>query len=113
MELLQQNPAWRGHLAQAMDTVPEVTAEPEIHFVFQAEGNVPSVPLVRENRLYFGSGASFYALEAESGTVLWRRRRPGKTWSPVWLSEDCLYVCAQASSWPSPRPMARRSGASR
>lgn len=88
-QLLGQNQTWRQQLE-----FPEMTSNPQIHFLFRAAGNIPNPPTVGENRLYFGCGENFYALQADTGEVIWQRRRPGKSWTAAWLTEDDLYVCS-------------------
>lgn len=97
VKALYENPAWRERLEQVSGELPEISREPREHFIFQGEGNVPKVPVWGENRLYFGSGPSFYALEAGRGAIIWQRRSPGRVWSPAWLSGDLLFVCSDGS----------------
>lgn len=92
VNLLTDNPFWGQRLTQLVAARAEVTADPEIQFIFQGEGNIPNIPTRGENRLYLGCGDNFYALDSETGEVLWHRRNHGKTWSTAWLEEDCLYV---------------------
>ena len=92
VKLLCQNPAWRQRAEELILELPEVTADPQTHFVFNGEGNVPKVPILGENRLYFGCGQNFYGLDAETGTVIWQLQNPGKRWSTAHLSEQSLYV---------------------
>ena len=94
IDLLNANPVWGRHIAKLMSELSEVTVNPEVHYIFQGEGNIPNIPTVGENRLYFGCGENFYALDAEKGTVVWNMRCPGKTWSLAWHSENSLYMCS-------------------
>lgn len=94
IDLLYSNPVWGRHIAKLISELPEVTVNPEIHFIFQGGGNVPNIPAVGENRLYFGSGETFYALDAETGAVIWHMQSAGKTWSKAWLSKNSLYMCS-------------------
>ena len=92
MELLRMNPIWGARIAQLISEVPEVTLDPEVHFIFEARGNVPNIPALAENTLYFGCGQTLYALDAETGAILWQLQNPGKTWSIAWVSNDSLYT---------------------
>jgi outer membrane protein assembly factor BamB len=89
---LRQNPIYRNHIEELVSDLPEVSAEPEVHFVFRGGGNVPNTPALGEGRLYLGSGEKFYALDAELGTILWLLRSAGRVWSTACLAEDGLYV---------------------
>ncbi len=89
---LRQNPAWRDSLDRLVSQAPHVTGDPEVHFVFHAGGPVPNVPLLADGRLYFGCGEQFYALEAETGRILWHCQKHGKSWTHPWVSGDCLFV---------------------
>jgi outer membrane protein assembly factor BamB len=91
---LYSNPVWGRHLENLISALPEVTVNPEIQFIFQGGGNIPNIPVVGQMRLYFGSGENFHALDAETGTVIWRIQSPGKTWSIACLSKDSLYMCS-------------------
>ena len=94
VKLLCQNPAWRQRAEKLILELPEVTADPQTQFVFKGEGNVPKVPVLEENRLYFGCGQNFYGLDAETATIIWQLQNPGKRWSTAHLSEQSLYVCS-------------------
>ncbi len=93
VRLLLENPVGRNRLKQVVGEMPEVSRDPQEHFNFQGEGNIPQIPVLEKNRLFFGCGASFYALNAEMGAIVWQRRSPGGTWSPAWLSGESLFVC--------------------
>ena len=92
VKLLCQNPAWRQRAEELVLELPELTADPQTHFVFKGAGNVPKVPALGENRLYFGCGEHFYGLDAEKGKIIWQLQNPGKRWSTAYLSEKSLYV---------------------
>jgi outer membrane protein assembly factor BamB len=92
LKLLCLNPVWQQRADGLIRELPEVTADPEIQFVFRAEGNVPKIPVLHERRLYFGCGENFYGLDAETGKVIWHSQNPGKRWSTAHLSEQSLYV---------------------
>jgi outer membrane protein assembly factor BamB len=92
VRLLCQNPAWRERAAELIQELPEVTADPHVQFVFKGEGNVPKVPVLEENRLYFGCGDTFYSLDAQTGELIWKLRAAGKSWSVAHFSGDCVYV---------------------
>jgi outer membrane protein assembly factor BamB len=92
VKLLCQNPAWRQRAEELILELPELTADPQTHFVFKGAGNVPKVPVLGENRLYFGCGEHFYGLDAEKGKIIWQLQNPGKRWSTADLSEKSLYV---------------------
>jgi outer membrane protein assembly factor BamB len=94
VRLLRSNPTWKQRVEELIGELPEVNADPVIQFVFEAAGNVPNTPVVDEGRTYFGSGDRFYALDAESGRLVWQRQRPGERWTAAWLCEDSLYVCS-------------------
>jgi outer membrane protein assembly factor BamB len=93
VKLLRQNPVCQERLEQVVGELPEISQNPQDHFIFQGEGNIPQVPVLGKDRLFFGSGASFYALNAETGAIIWQKRRAGRTWSPAWLSGESLFVC--------------------
>jgi hypothetical protein len=94
VNLLRTNPVWQQRADELILELPEVTSDPEIHFIFQGGANVPKIPILDENRLFFGCGEYFYALDAETSNVIWRLHNPGKSWSIAHLSEDFLYVCS-------------------
>ncbi|MFP3868778.1 MAG: PQQ-binding-like beta-propeller repeat protein [Desulfobacteraceae bacterium] len=93
VKLLKENPVCQERLEQNVGELPEVSRNPQDHFVFQAEGNIAQTPILGADRLFFGSGSSFYALNAETGAIVWQRRSSRKTWSPAWLSKESLFVC--------------------
>jgi outer membrane protein assembly factor BamB len=93
VKLLDENPVGRERLREIVGELPEISEYPQDHFIFQGEGNIPQVPVLGKDRLFFGSGASFYALNAETGAVVWQGWSSGGTWSPAWLSGDSLFVC--------------------
>lgn len=92
VKLLRENPVCQERLEQVGE-LPEISKDPQTHFIFQGDGNVPQIPALGKDRLFFGSGASFYALNAETGAIVWQRRSSGRTWSPAWLSRESLFVC--------------------
>ena len=92
VKLLCHNPAWRQRAEELILELPEVTADPQVHFVFKGGGNVPKVPVLGENRLYFGCGDTFYGLDAETGEIVWNLKGGGKNWSVAHLWENSLYV---------------------
>lgn len=92
VKLLCRNPAWRQRAEELIRELPELTADPEIHFVFKGAGNVPKVPVLEENRLYFGCGDTFYSLDAQTGELIWNLQARGKNWSVAHFSENSLYV---------------------
>jgi outer membrane protein assembly factor BamB len=92
VRLLCQNPAWRQRAGELIQELPEVTADPQIQFIFKGAGNVPKVPWLEENRLYFGCGDTFYALDAQTGKVIWKLDATGKSWSAAHFSENSVYV---------------------
>ncbi|MBW2070379.1 MAG: PQQ-binding-like beta-propeller repeat protein [Deltaproteobacteria bacterium] len=97
VRLLRSNPHWQQTVEQLLTQLPEVKADPKIHFVCQTAGNIPRVPAMSEERLYFGSGEYFYAVDAESGEFLWQLHSAGSCWSSAWLAEDALFVCTGGS----------------
>jgi outer membrane protein assembly factor BamB len=94
IKILSMNPVWQHPIDELVRELPEVSSEPDIHFVFQGGVNVPKVPILDENRLFFGCAENLYALDAETGSVIWSLQNPGKTWSTANISEDFLYVCS-------------------
>ncbi|MFP3871034.1 MAG: PQQ-binding-like beta-propeller repeat protein [Syntrophobacteria bacterium] len=92
VSLLRLNPAWRQRIEELAGELPEIDAQPEVYFVFQSGGNVPNIPTLGEDRLYLGSGEYFYALDGESGAIIWHLHSPGKRWTTAWLCGDHLYV---------------------
>ena len=92
VRLLCQNPAWQQRAADLIQELPEVTADPQIQFVFKGSGNIPKVPVLEENRLYFGCGDTFYGLNAQTGEVIWKLEATGKSWSTAHFSGDSVYV---------------------
>ena len=92
VRLLCSNPVWRQRVEELICELPEVTADPEIHYVFEGGGNVPNIPTLGDNRLFLGCGENFYGLDAEEGEVIWHRPTGEKAWSTAHLSEDILYV---------------------
>ncbi len=92
VRLLCQNPAWRQRAAELILELPEITADPHIQFVFRGAGNVPKVPVLEENRLYFGCGDNFYSLNAQTGEIIWKLEATGKSWSAAHFSGDSVYV---------------------
>jgi outer membrane protein assembly factor BamB len=94
VKLLNENQVCRERLKQVVDELPEISKDPQDHFIFQGEGNIPQVPVLGKDRLFFGCGASFYALNAETGAIVWQRQSSGRTWSPAWLSGESLFVCS-------------------
>ncbi len=92
VKLLCQNPAWQQRAEELIYELPEVTADPHVQFVFTGAGNVPRVPVLEENRLYFGCGDTFYGLDAQNGEVIWSVKATGKNWSLAHLSESSVYV---------------------
>lgn len=93
VKLLCRNPVWRQRVVQ-LNREFELTVDPKVHFIFRSGGNIPNIPALGENRLYFGSGENFYALDSETGAVIWKLISPRETWSKAWLSKDCLYACS-------------------
>lgn len=93
LKLLLSNPAWKEELGRLVLELPEVSADPEVHFIFRGGGNVPRTPALAANRIYFGSGENLYALESETAEVRWRLQSPGTTWTPAHLWQEVLYVC--------------------
>ena len=94
VKLLCQNPAWRRKAEELILELPEVTANPQVQFEFKGAGNVPKVPALEENRLYFASGDTLYCLDAQTGEVIWNFKARGKNWSVAHLSENSVYVSA-------------------
>ena len=92
VRLLCQNPAWRQRAEDLIEKLPEVTADPQIQFVFKSAGNVPKVPVLEEKRLYFGCGDTFYCLDGENGEVIWKIAAAGENWSAAHFAEDSVYV---------------------
>jgi hypothetical protein len=92
VRLLCQNPAWRQRAEELIQELPEVTADPQVQFVFVGAGNVPKVPVLEENRLYFGCGDTFYGLNAQTGEVIWKVEATGKNWSAAHFSENSVFV---------------------
>ena len=93
VRLLCQNPAWQQRAADLIQELPEVTADPQIQFVFKGSGNIPKVPVLEENRLYFGCGDTFYGLNAQTGEVIWKlEATTGKGWSTAHFSGNSVYV---------------------
>jgi outer membrane protein assembly factor BamB len=97
LELLRSNPLWREQVEALLLELPEVNAEPTIHFTFRGGGNVPMSPELDEGRLFFGSGENYYSLDAENGRITWQLQNPGRSWTRSWLSETSLYVCTGGS----------------
>lgn len=93
VKLLDENPVCRERLKQVVGELPEISKDPQDHFIFRGEGNIPQVPVLGKDRLFFGCGASFYALNAETGVILWQRQSSGRIWSSAWLSGESLFVC--------------------
>ena len=94
VKLLCQNPAWRQQAEQLILELPEVTADPQVQFEFKGAGNVPKVPVLEEDRLYFAGGDTFYCLDAQTGEVIWSSRARGENWSVAHFSENSVYVSA-------------------
>jgi outer membrane protein assembly factor BamB len=92
VKLLCQNPAWRQRAEELISELPEVTADPQVQFVFKGAGNIPKVPVLEENRLYFGCGDTFYGLNGQTGEVIWKVEAPGKIWSAAHFSENSVLV---------------------
>lgn len=92
-KLLCQNPVWRERVAPLICEF-ESTTDADVQFVFKSGGNIPNVPATGDNRIYFGSGEYFYALNAATGAVVWKLRSPGKTWSKAYISGNILFVCS-------------------
>ena len=92
VKLLCQNPAWRQRAEELICELPEVTADPQVQFVFKGAGNVPKVPVLEENRLYFGCGDTFYGLNGQTGEVIWKVEATGKNWSAAHFSENSVFV---------------------
>ena len=92
VKALCQNPAWRQRAEELIQGLPEMTADPQVQFVFTGAGNVPKVPVLEENRLYFGCGDTFYGLNGQTGEVIWKVVAAGENWSAAHLSENSLYV---------------------
>jgi len=92
VKLLCQNPAWRQRAEELIQELPEVTADPQVQFVFMGAGNVPKVPVLEKNRLYFSCGDTFYGLNALTGEVIWKVEATGKSWSAAHFSENSVFV---------------------
>ncbi|MCG6916833.1 MAG: PQQ-binding-like beta-propeller repeat protein [Deltaproteobacteria bacterium] len=92
VKLLCQNPVWRQRAEELIQELPEVTAEPQVQFVFMGAGNVPKIPILEENSLYFGCGDTFYGLNGQSGQVIWKVTSAGESWSAAHFSGNSVYV---------------------
>jgi outer membrane protein assembly factor BamB len=92
VRLLCQNPAWKQRAEELIQELPELTADPQVQFIFKGAGNVPKVPVLEENRLYFGCGDTFYSLNSQTGEVIWKLEAAGGSWSAAHLSGDAVYV---------------------
>jgi len=92
VKLLCQNPVWQQRAEEIIRELPEVTADPQVQFVFMGAGNVPKVPVLEENRLYFGCGDTFYGLNGQTGEVIWKVSAAGESWSAAHFSGHSVYV---------------------
>lgn len=92
VKLLCQNPVWQQRAEELIRELPEVTADPQVQFVFMGAGNVPKVPVLEENRLYFGCGDTFYGLNGQTGEVIWKVSAAGESWSAAHFSGHSVYV---------------------
>jgi len=55
-------------------------------------GNVPKVPVLEENRLYFGCGDTFYSLDGQTGEIIWKVVTAANNWTAAHFSKDSVYV---------------------
>ncbi|UCG19955.1 MAG: PQQ-binding-like beta-propeller repeat protein [Deltaproteobacteria bacterium] len=92
VKLLCQNPVWQQRAEELIRELPEVTADPQVQFVFMGAGNVPKVPVLEENKLYFGCGDTFYGLNGQTGEVIWKVSAAGENWSAAHFSGHSVYV---------------------
>jgi len=67
-----------------------------VKFTFQTQGHIRSTPAVVGNVLFFGSGDSFfYALDAISGTELWRFKTGGAVHSSPAVEDGVVYFTSR------------------
>ena len=92
VRLLCQNPVWRQRAEHLIQELPELTADPQVQFLFTGAGNVPKVPVLEDERLYFGCGDTFYALNGQTGEIVWTVVAPGESWSAAHFSGNSVYV---------------------
>jgi outer membrane protein assembly factor BamB len=92
VKLLCRNPAWRQRAEKLIQELPELTGDPQVQFTFRGPGNMPKVPVLDKDRLYFGCGDTFYCLNGQNGKVIWKLKATGKSWSGAHLIANSVYV---------------------